>query len=399
MEARDSRSKIRPLPVDEIEGGLPQRRQEPVKKVLPLIGVALGALAFAVIALGLGPVTEFEVGSATTTAITVAATTEAPLVPQMIDPPLREMLPVAASLRFVEFTSTAARVASWAAGDTAPVFNATVNSPHDAAFNADGTLVLIHSLIQEGSAIINDAEGGRPIYLSGGVSSVYWHPTDPTAIAWTEGTHSDPTILNTANLTGIASHGVVSPLVEVELEPGLHLLAWGSWGFLLESSDTGDGTAPPEASLLVLDPAGKERGRLSGDFYGSSDDGLLLLARTDEDGVAMPFVVEADLSETPLTGLDIGAADFLLSSSGEWVIAVTPQADGHTSVLARTVRAKSTRLSSVRNETTVIGLVWEDRYVALQDIATGDLIFKDWSTGAEFHVPSPSDTRIGAIFL
>jgi hypothetical protein len=398
MEARDSRSKIRPLPVDEIDGGSPQRRPEPVKKAIPLIGVAVAAVAFAVIALGLGPARESDVASATTTTpfeAESAPTTTTTAAPR--DPLLREMLPVVAdSLRFIDVTATAARVGEWLPDAPQPAFAATVNLPDGAGFNADGTRVVIRSLVRGGSAVIDDAAGGRPIFLNQTVTSIMWHPTDPDAIAWTAGGVDTPTVLKVAALAGVESHGVLTPDLEVELTPGLRLLAWGSWGFLLQEES---GILAPASDLLLLDSSGHERTRLSGNFYASSDDGLLLLARDDGSGVAMPFLVEADLTETALSGLDIGAADFLLSGAGDWVIAVTPQADGHTSVLARTVRAHSTRLSSVRNETTVIGLVWEDRYVALRDVATGDIIFKDWNTGAEFHVAFPDAADIAALFL
>ena len=68
MEARDTKSKIRPLPIDEIyRDGLPQHRVDPLQRWLLLIVIIMGAMAFAIVARGLGPTRGTEVGAASTT--------------------------------------------------------------------------------------------------------------------------------------------------------------------------------------------------------------------------------------------------------------------------------------------------------------------------------------------
>ena len=110
------------------------------------------------------------------------------------------------------------------------------------------------------------------------------------------------------------------------------------------------------------------------------------MAAFEESGY-QPYLVELDRSITPLVGLDIGASNFRITSDGEWVIALTLQADGHTSILARTVRSRSTRLSSIEGPGRFVSFVMDDRFVVLQERGSGDLVFKDWNTGAEFRLP------------
>ena len=86
-----------------------------------------------------------------------------------------------------------------------------------------------------------------------------------------------------------------------------------------------------------------------------------------------------------------------MTADEEWVLAVTPQADGHTSILARTTRSRSTRLTSVNGSARIVDLAWGDRFVVLQEAETGDLVFKDWNTGAEFRLPMDAD--VAAVFL
>ena len=52
----------------------------------------------------------------------------------------------------------------------------------------------------------------------------------------------------------------------------------------------------------------------------------------------MPFLLNPDGSRTELPSLDIGGSDFRITADGEWVLATTVQADGHTSIVARTFR-------------------------------------------------------------
>lgn len=379
MEARDSGSKIRPLPIDDIDGDAPQQGHvETKRRLLPLIVIVVGAIAFGVIARGLGPTGSTEVASAPTTAAPLAETAEPTTTTTTAPPPrlLRQLLPTAENgLRIVMMTDTSAAIGEWTPGSATPSFNARISQPRSASFNADQARVAVHTGVKDGSFVIDSSEGGSPIYIQKNVSSGAWHPSDPDLFAWTE-VGIGRTLLKIADVSGYTGSGL-EPLVEIVIEPSDHeLKAWGDWGFVTSSS----------GMLYVLDIDGQELWRIESDFYDATPDGILLLARI-EDGAAMPYLLNPDGTETALSGLDIGASDLRLTDDADWVIAVTYQADGHTSILARTVRSRSTRLTSIDETARIVDLILEDRFLVLQEIHSNDLVFKDWNTGAEFRIP------------
>ena len=57
----------------------------------------------------------------------------------------------------------------------------------------------------------------------------------------------------------------------------------------------------------------------------------------------------------------------------------------------------STRLNSINGAARIIDLAGEDRFLVLQEAETGDMVFKDWNTGAESRLPV--DVTVAAIFL
>lgn len=393
MEARDSRSKIRPLPIDDIGGDVPQDRQpQPRRRWLPLIVIVIGAIAFGVIARGLGPTQETSVAAASTTAAPVfeepepTSTTEPPPPsPQ----PLRQLLPSADSgLRLVAMTTVSARVGEWVPGDTAPEFNATISQPQSADYNADGTRVAVHSRVRDGSVVIDSADGGHPIYIQQDVKSGIWHPTDSNLFAWSEyddgPSAPDGSVLKIGDLSGYTNAGLEA-LVEITLDDGRHdLLAWGEWGFVTSRA----------GRVFLFDADGLNGIGLEGSFFDATPDGTLLLARV-EDEALLPYLLNPDRTETALVGLDIGVSDMRLTEAADWVLAVTYQADGHTSILARTVHTRSTRLTSIDETARIVDVVWDDRFVVLQEDYSNDLVFKDWNTGAEFRLPI--EFEVGAV--
>jgi hypothetical protein len=379
MEARDSGSKIRPLPIDDIDGDAPQQGHvETKRRLLPLIVIVVGAIAFGVIARGLGPTGSTEVASAPTTAALLAEAAEPTTTTTTAPPPrtLRQLLPTAEDgLRIVMMTDTSAAIGEWTPGSDAPSFNARISQPRSASFNADQARVAVHTGVKDGSFVLDSSEGGSPIHIQKNVSSGAWHPSIPDLFAWTE-VGIGQTRLKIADVSGYTG-SELEPLVEIVIEPADHeLKAWGEWGFVTSSS----------GMLYVLDIDGQELWRIESDFYDATPDGVLLLARI-EDGSAMPYLLNPDGTETALSGLDIGASDLRLTGDADWVIAVTYQADGHTSILARTVRSRSTRLTSIDETARIVDLILEDRFLVLQEIHSNDLVFKDWNTGAEFRVP------------
>ena len=395
MEARDSGSRIRPLPVDDIDGDAPQHHPiEPKRRIAPLIVIVAGALAFGFIARGLGLSDGADVGNATTTPPAGLAEEPGPTTTTLPPPPpppiLRQLLPVATDgFNLVTVTATTARIGDWNSESTTPSFNANVSQPRSAAYNADGTRIAIHSWVRNGSFVLDASDGGNPVHLRDDITSGAWHPTDPDLFAWTQpdpDTAADQAIVRVADLSGDTSAGA-APLVEFTIPFASQTLhAWGDWGFVTTRDD----------ATFGFDPDGIPTRSGNGTFFDVAVDGTLLLAAVDEQG-AVPYLLLPDGTEMPLPSLDIGASDFELTADGEWVLAVTFQEDGHTSILARTVHSRSTRLTSIDQTARVVGTAWDDRFLVLQEVTTNDLLFKDWSTGAEYRVPVGE--QVAAVYL
>jgi hypothetical protein len=400
MEARDSRSKIRPLPIDDIDGDAPHHRlEQPPRRWLPLLVIVVGAVAFGVIARSVGPVliAGEDVAAATTVPVVTpeATTTTAPAPPE--PKTLREMFPAAADgLGLVTATTSSARIGTWGGNQVSPEFTARISQPQSAAYNADATRIALHTAVADGSIVLLASDGSNPVYVREDVSAGRWHPTDPDLYAWTTTTASRPgeqqdTILRVADVSGFTAAGL-EPLTEVIISDTMphRVVDWGDWGFL--TSRTWDDRAPSWGDLALFDADGQQVDiDLEGEWFDSTSDGTLLLARADENGSLLPYLLDPDLAEIKLTGLDLGASDFRITSDGAWVLAVTQQADGHTSILARTVRGRSTRLNSINEAARVVDMLGNDQVIVLQESQSGDLVFKDWNTGAEFRVPMGSE--------
>ncbi|MCP3998196.1 MAG: hypothetical protein GY722_24510 [bacterium] len=392
MEARDSGSRIRPLPIDDLDGDVPQHQPiEPRRRIAPLIVIVAGAIAFGVIARGLSVGDSTEVGSRTTTPPATLAEEPVPTTTTTRTPPpqtLGRMLPMAnGGIKLVTLTATKAQVGQWDSALTFPTYNANILQPRSAKYNADGRLVAVQTGVDAGSMVIDAAVGGSPTYIQENITSGSWHPTDPALFAWTEvEDETESTVVRVADLSRDSSAGVAA-LVEFSI-PGIdHLLqAWGDWGFATSS----DGT------ISGLDPDGIPVRSVAGEFFDAAVDGTLLIADMGAEGPT-PFLLNVDGSIAALPSLDIGATDFRITGDGDWVLAATIQEDGHTSILARTVHARSTRLTSVDETARIIDTTWEDRFLVLQELESNDLLFKDWNTGAEFSVPM--DDPVGAVFL
>ena len=395
MEARDSGSRIRPLPIDDIDGDAPQHLPiEPRRRWTPLIVIVAGALAFGFIARGLGLSDSTDVGSATTEAPAALAEEASPPTTTTSPPPpppqLRQLLSIATDgFSLVAATPTNARVGHWSPAATAPSFNANISQPRSAAYNSDGSRVAIHTWVTDGSFGLDSAEGGRPVYLRDDITSGVWHPTDPDLFAWTQpdaDSASDQTTLRVADLSGETSFGL-QPLIEFSVPYSNHTLhAWGDWGFATNSGN----------AVFGFDPDGIQTRSGNGSFFDAALDGTLLLATADEEGL-VPYLLQPDGTEMPLPNLDIGASDFELTTDGSWVLAITFQEDGHTSILARTVHSRSTRLTSIDQTARVISTAWDDRFLVLQEVHTNDLLFKDWNSGAEYRVPT--GVQVAAVHL
>lgn len=398
MEARDSRSKIRPLPVDDIDGDAPHRPAEPQpRRWLPLVVIVVGAIAFGVVARGLSPVPQPDAAATATTASPLSTEPEPTTTTEPPPPPLKplhRMLPIAEDgLDLVTF-DVSARVGRWEAQATDPEFHVNVARPLDVSYNADGSRVALTTAVKDGSLVITDSDGSDPISVRGDVWSGIWHPTDPAMFAWTRAIEVYPgeweTTLAVADVSGFTMAGL-EPLTEFVIDGGpLTLLAWDDWGFVL--GDEQQAFRP----VTRYDPDLQNPEELEGVFFDATQTGDLLMARAEDSGY-VPYLLAADGTETEIVGLDIGAEDFRITADGAWVLAVTLQADGHTSILARTTQSRSTRLNSVNGAARIIDLAWDDRFLVLQEAETGDLVFKDWNTGAEFRLPMEAD--VAAVYL
>ena len=401
MEARDSRSKIRPLPIDEIDGNVsPHHRVKPPRRWRPLAVIVLGAIAFGIVARGLSPAGSPEVAGPTTTTPPPAVAAEPTTTPDSSALPpesLAQMLPFAKNRLDLVAVDESARIGNWALDSASPSYDVTVVQAVDAAFNASGSHVAVHTRVNEGSIVIDAVEAGPRIVISEGIAQWggVWHPTDPDLFAWTaapDAADPDFTFLRVADISGYAGE-TLEPLREIEL-PGLQgLLAWGDWGFVTE-----DWTPEKGPVVTLWDADGLTPLELEGEFFGATPAGLLLMGAVADSGY-VPYLVELDRSIIPLMNLDIGASDFQITSDGEWVIALTLQADGDTSIFARTIRSRAIFITSIDEAGRFVAFALDGRYIALQESESGDLVFKDWISGAEYLIPIDGGESIADVHL
>jgi len=381
MEARDSGSKIRPLPIDDLDAATPERG--PVgqtRRWTPLAVIAAGAIAFGIIATGLGsgePVVVASGDRQSPTTLSKEATStssEAPVV-TTAPPTLGDMLPITdGPLRLVSLAATATKVVTWNRAATEPTSRYLLTQPITVSYNSDGSRLAVLAVVGGSRLVIDDTDPGDPFYIRGATSGV-WHPTNLDLLAWTAvddaGTDTTITVADFSDPTS------GDPAVDFEASiPGKHdLLAWGDWGFVTASGDTtfgwsADGTPTRSAA---------------GSFFDAADDGTVLMADSAAGG--MPFLLSPNGSITEIPSLDLHTTDLRLTNDGQWVLATTFQEDGHTSIIARAVMSRSTRLTSIEEAAYVLGTAQMDRFLVLQEIGSKDLVLKDWSNGAEYRLP------------
>jgi hypothetical protein len=387
MEAWDPGSKIRPIPIDDLDTDTPQQGPvEPKRRWAPLVVIVVGAIAFGIIATGLGSGDPEVVSSGATTPAAVATTPPAittttwtPPAPQ----PLRDVLPVAANgLRVVVLGPSSARIGNWMADDLAPSFGHTVAAPRGASFNSDGSRLAVLSAAAGSSYVLSNADGGDTMRIPDAVSGA-WHATDPDLLAWTV-VDGDGTIVAVADVSG-ASNGL-TPLLDFRLPGHQELAAWGDWGF----------ATTDENMTYGWDPDGVATRATAGTFFDASADGTLLIANLDDSG-AMPFLLSPEGIATTLPSLEIWAADLQLSDNGEWVFATTLQQDGPTTILARAVNSRSARITSIAEAAAVLGTAADDRFIVLQELDSRDVVFKDWNSGIEYRVPFTDE--LGSFYM
>ena len=262
-----------------------------------------------------------------------------------------------------------------------------VQQPQAASFNADGTRYAALSGAVDATLVIGRVDGSNLIHLPAATNGL-WHPTDPNLIAWTGPADSGTgeTIISVADLSGSITPRT-APLLEITVTDGPHLLsAWGDWGF---ATQNGDRTVGFDADGVPVRSA-------DGELFDSAPDGTLLVVEPTDD-LGVPFLLNPDGTRTEIPSLDVGGSDYRFLVDGDWIVAITGQEDGHTSILAKAVNTRSTRITSVEEPARVVGTSFNDRFLVLQEEGTNDLIFKDWSNGAQHRVPF--DDQVEAIYL
>ena len=295
-------------------------------------------------------------------------------------PALEDAVPFAArGLTLVILSDTGARAGVWHPNLATPSFNAEFSPAAAAAVNSDGTRISVEGT---GETIVDVALGGNPQFLGGGG---LWHPSDPDLFAWVESDPgSDETVIRTVDISAAETSHEIVPLLEFSVPfSDASLAAWGDWGFAVVFSET----------IHIFDPDGVPVRNAEGEVLDAANDGTLLVA----DGNGPPFVLNADGSTTALPSLDVGASDYIITPAGDWAIAVTPQEDGHTSILARAVNSRSTRITSVDQAARVVGVSPTGQVLILQSAETNGLFFKEWKTGVEYELST--HFRVAAIYV
>ncbi len=377
MEAWDRGSKIRPIPIDDLDTDAPQHGPVgPKLRWAPLVVIAAGAIAFGIIATGLGSGDPEVVSSGNSAPTTTVATTPPDTTTTSTPPaaePLSNLLPVADDgLSLVAVGPTSDRIGSWAPDATAPAYGRTVTAPRSASFNSSGSRLAVLSWAGGSSFLLSDSTGGNTVRVPDATSGA-WHATNPDLFAWTADDGED-TIVAVTDVSGTA--GNLAPLLDFRLSGHHELAAWGDWGFATVNDEMTYG----------WDPDGIATRSATGTFFDAAADGTLLIADLIDSG-AMPFLLSPDGTATSLPSLEIWAADLQLTEDGEWVLATTQQQDGPTTILARAVNSRSARITSISEPAVVLGTAADDRFIVMQELESHEVVFKNWDTGIEYHVP------------
>jgi hypothetical protein len=228
-------------------------------------------------------------------------------------------------------------------------------------------------------------------FVTSGVTSFAWHPTDPSAIAWVQETRH-----GFALVEATVSDGLMMATQIAMVGKRIRLVAWGSWGFAVQD-DHGLTTFTPSGAPIAHDDV---------QFVAAGSNGRLIVARPA--GVPLSndwAITQPDLSDQQSLERfgDLDAhptAAAILPSSGR-IVLVTNDNEAHIARI-EILNADGTRQAAIRSEMIAESIAWSPdearlaigghRYSSNQ-IRPVVLVVASDGTGEAIEVPSDYQAR------
>lgn len=325
-----------------------------------------------------------------TPTVPVLAGTDDPSPPVTRPPPtLSQIFPAAQEgMRLVIATETEGFLATWEPDEQSPTLRPLDVYPETAAFDPSGTWVAVLDVFGR-----LDLRFGSSIVKSVGTSvrSFAWHASVVNGIAWIDGRLLAEDGVSSAVLwTASASEG--EPVLRRSL-PGGSLVAWGTWGFAVQSDSPVEG---PE-TFTLLDDTGANPAELDGEVLDATQSGTLLIKADPGAGAPSdPFLLTPDGSVAAVPPALLGSETFAITDSGEWIAGATVGSQ-QTSIVVISTLTNSRRVTSFAEPVRLLDFSRTDTFAIFQSETSGDLIFLDWLTGAQFRLTIPDGARVLAV--
>ncbi|MEN8113118.1 MAG: hypothetical protein ABFS21_01920 [Actinomycetota bacterium] len=389
MRRREEHSNVRPLSPEDDQESIAPGRLQPGAWLAPAVGSVVLLIVLIVFGAGGANVTtstipEQGMVGADVPRITVTTTT--------LPPRLGDILPVPTERLVAISRSADPRTLLWPPSERFARSYRLQIEPWSASFDATGESVAF--LDSRSTLYAGPMPGDAASQIEEMVSSARFHPSATAELAYTAAAASPrSTGLYRMNVTPGLLGAVTSEMV-AELPAGSRLLTWGDWGYALALDTIG--------ALLVLDPEGAPLRAMSGVAYAAGGDAILVDAQSAgiekhvELTALAPDVVNVE-SEVGivdsrfdpiwmLPGAHAESLNVTISPDGLHLALTTFTNTGGTSVTIRD-RSDSTlrtlRLDSLAHP---IGFVLDGDILAMQDTASGQLVFVDWRTGAHHRI-------------
>jgi len=411
MEARDNEPKIRAIPIEDDDGmplpdaGGPRRSRasRPRRPWMPLAvsGLAVGILIGAVTFFG---AVEFQDPSATDPALfsLTASVDDTSQPTEALPPTLDEMIPGIAE-RLTLVTTDGISIWTFAWDPTFRVPNEFAMRTHvetewfAAAFDPSGRLVAATGLSPTESGppdvwIAAPTEFGSAPYMEQ-VWSAAWH-ADVASLAYVSQSEAIVT-LETIDID-VPTRTAGPPHVMGTFDDVPAVVRWDERGFILQLG----------GRTVAMDQAGNESWSAKGWAHAASPN-LIAQVRPTALG-AMWFLVDRESGEaTSLAEFGVEArpeyTSIVASSSSDLFAAATYRDDRpavtRTSITIVSPTLGAPRIVQVDSHVTPIEFTANNEYLILQDVATHDLVFVDWQTGATHRFPVEKGHRVLAIYL
>jgi hypothetical protein len=223
--------------------------------LLVVAGIAFGFL--------LGQGTTDDLSSGDTESVEAITSTSSPADPVVTsEPPAEDVVRFPGTiLASVEFGRG---LMTWP-GDGSPAETRLASKVSAAAYDAAQRQIAV-TVPEYGTETLALHVGnvGDLRFVASRVTGFAWHQTDPSAIAWVEESED-----GFALLKADFSNGAITATQITVLQDTVRPVAWGSWGYALQS----------ESGLTTIDPSGVTIANADVQFVAAGSDGRLVVSR------------------------------------------------------------------------------------------------------------------------